>query len=406
MKKRWWLLMAAVVILTVSIVICWDALVMLALPQIPLGKALDSALATLEERYQESPLPILLRGYDERGQQTLQVNLSDDGVPMGTLDAGVDLKENRMLLRGVFPEGSKLRGLDLYLDRNVTAVTAETLLGGGYYGITYETFSEDLQSIPLVALLVPDKLKEEWAESVAGLQGKMDRTISLPSIPQIRSEDLHKLPMGLWAMRPKVSAEDGRWKITYQLKEKTAAFLWEQVMGTTASGDIQIMAVFYMQGKSLVQVDLNIAAGAQQATGTVILGDAPRDADLAINVASGEGKSLAIHICPEGERSTIRLGEKQYAYEWSSATKELTLYLPGKEAVTMTLRTAEKGFCVQSDNILTLLENSPISGFDCDMTVSKGASIPTPEFKNLDQWSLEDLMIFLNGVWTVIKPQG
>lgn len=401
MKKRWWILIAAV-ILAVLVSVYWDALVMYALPQIPLRKAVNCAIADLDERYRESPVPLILRGYDEGGLQTVQADLYDSGAPRGTLDVSMDLKENQFLLHGAFPEGSRLRGLDLYLDRNVTAVTSESLLGGGWYGITYETFPEDLRSIPLVSLLIPDKLKGEWEDSVAGLQEKMGRSISLPIIPEIRSEDLQKATMVLWAMRPAVSSENGQWKLTYKLEGKTAAFLWEKALGTPMPENTGLKLVFYMREDALVRVELDAAVSTQQASIILTMGETPRDAALAMDLVSKEGKPLSLHISPVGEESIIRLDGKQYAYKRNGDT--LALQFPGQEIVTMKLSEAENGFRIQSDDLLRLLKNSPISGFSCDLSIRKGERVVAPDFKNLDQWSLEDLLIFVNGVWTVIRP--
>lgn len=62
----------------------------------------------------------------------------------------------------------------------------------------------------------------------------------------------------------------------------------------------------------------------------------------------------------------------------------------------MKLTPAPDGFRIQS----SLWKN-----YDSTLTVTKGTPIQPPDCKNLDQWSLDDLLIFLNGVWSLIQPK-
>lgn len=81
-KKKYWVLLPAVLlIIAAAMYVFRDALIMILVPQIPLSKAIQSAAVSLEERYQSSPLPILLRGYDESGLNTIEADLTENGAP-------------------------------------------------------------------------------------------------------------------------------------------------------------------------------------------------------------------------------------------------------------------------------------------------------------------------------------
>lgn len=266
-KKQYWILLPAVVlILAAAAMVFRDTLLMCLLPQIPLGKAIEGAAVRLETEIQESPLPILLRGYEEDGLNTLEARLSNDGAPVGRLQIRADLEGNQIQLKGEFPEGSQLPGLDLYLNRDALALTSD-ILQGGYYGITFDTFAQDLDSIPLAARLLPPQLKGEWETSVRGLQEKMDWDISLPAIPQISREELKPALLGLWVLRPQVEAVERNspeqlcWRISYRVKGKTAKFLWEKVFQGSYTGKEEICLTFYLYQNTLIQAEFSGTAG-------------------------------------------------------------------------------------------------------------------------------------------------
>ena len=45
-----------------------------------------------------------------------------------------------------------------------------------------------------------------------------------------------------------------------------------------------------------------------------------------------------------------------------------------------------------------LIGISSQKGFDSTMTVRKGSAITTPKYKNLDEWSLDDLLVLLGSI--------
>lgn len=417
-KKIWVLIPAAVLILAAAVWAFWDALVMYVAPQIPLSRAIQSAVVSLEARFQASPLPILLRGYDESGRNTVEAELTDNGVPVGRLRIQSDLKKNQMLIQGSFPEGSRLPSLDLYLNRDFAALTSETLLQGGYYGITYETFPQDLRSIPLVSLLISEPLKGEWEASVRDLQEKMNREISLPKIPEINIEQLKPALLGLWALRPEIkvvdlyeeweSREQPCWQVTYQVKGETAKFLWEKVLKAPYTGNEEIRLVFYLHQDALVQLKLYTTIGDMLSEYTLTLGQDPRQDDLYLttaqaHIARSSRKLQTISLTTTTEGETIRTGDKAYTYSWNSQTGDLSLTLPEKKPISMNLSESENGFHVQNAQLGSLMTKNLFTDCTWDVTVTKGASITQPPYQNLDQWSFQDLMILLNGVWSVFK---
>lgn len=409
-----WPLLAAVGALLIALAaFYWDALVMVAAPQIPLRQALGTAMTALEERYQESPVPILLRGYDHNGLNAAQVELSADGAVQGRLDVQADLEGNQIFLRGTLPEARQLGSLSLYLGREYAALTSDTLLQGGYYGITYRSFREDLLEIPLASFLVSEKRLSQWEDSVRALQEKMDWSLNLPQIPDISVDDLKTATLALWALRGRVTVEqlnvNGQlrscWRVAYGLKGETAAFLWEKAMKTPMPQDGQIRFAFYLCEQSLVRLELEAGAEVPQMALALDLGLDAREDDLPV-VLLQDGSTWNISLTSRQGRNTLLADGTAYCWDWNQATGALTLLLPGQEPLPMKLFPTDEGFRVESDHLWRLLRENSKKDYRCTLTITKGADVVSPSFKNLNQWSFDDLMLVLNGVWSLIWPQN
>lgn len=403
-KKQYWVLLPAVILILAAAVWAFqDTLVMYIAPQIPLSRALESTVVRLDEQIRESPLPIVLRGYDEDGRMGIHAELSDNDVPIGTLQIQSDLEGGQMQLRGAFPEGSRLPSLELYANRDFVAITSDTLLRGGYYGITYETFSQDLQSIPLASLLISPQLRGEWEASVRDLQEKMNQAVSLPAIPQMKLEELRPALLGLWVLRPEVRTvrlDEICWEVSYQVTGETARFLWQKILKAPYTGREEIRLTFYLRQNELVQIAFSGTAGERQMKCAL---KCSTDA-LSLDVQQAD-QGLSLASVQEGEwtRCTICVSGKTYACQWQSQSGDLLLSLPGKEDIALNLSPAEQGFHVRSNDLGTLMDSKLFRDSTWDVTVVKGTEVTAPPYKNMDQWSFEDLLILLNGVWSVFK---
>ncbi|MDO5399854.1 MAG: hypothetical protein Q4F17_02595 [Eubacteriales bacterium] len=408
--KRFAMVLGAVlVILGASVYFYWDALVMYAAPQVPLKAALGTVFDALEQRYQDSPVPVLFRGYQADGLNSVQVELSQDGAVKGRLEAQVDLEGNRLSFRGTLPEAQRLGSVSMYLDRERVALTSDTLLQGGYYGITYDTFRQDLGEIPLVSLLAPEALISQWEDSLKDIQQKMDWSVELPQLPEISMDDLKTATLALWALRGRTSVQnlrvDGQqrpcWKVAYALDGEPARLLWEKALNTPMPQDGQIRFAFYLWENALVRLELE--AGETLAC-ALDLGPDAREDDLNLTVRT-DGLTRSLGLQTRQGRDTLLLDGTAYSWDWNRTAGDLTLLLPGKEPLPMTLTAAPEGFCLQSDYLWRRLRENPVQDYTCTLTVTKGTQFRTPEYKNLNAWSLDDLLTFLNGAWTLLLPQ-
>ena len=70
----------------------------------------------------------------------------------------------------------------------------------------------------------------------------------------------------------------------------------------------------------------------------------------------------------------------------------------GEIAHFLNLSQAQDGFQIQTKDFAALIGINSQKGFDSTMTVRKGSAITTPKYKNLDEWSLDDLLVLLGSI--------
>ena len=95
--------------------------------------------------------------------------------------------------------------------------------------------------------------------------------------------------------------------------------------------------------------------------------------------------------------------QTQLDYCWEPATGKLTI--GWEQPIALNLAQNESGFTIQTEDFDLLMdllmdrkpetERKPVT---CTMTLQKGAAITTPGYKNLDSWSLEDLITLVEGI--------
>lgn len=423
-KGRWWILLLVLLVLILAVGVFWDGLGLYIAPQTVIRAALGEAFDSLEQRGQESPIWILAKGYDENGRNTIQVLLDTDDDRLGQIwyDLWVhtDLIDRQIAVQGtVATNGNTLR-LAAYLNRDFAALTSQDLLQGGYYGITYETFGADLRSISLISLLLPDKTIVQWENGVAQLQEFMNRSYSYPKIPQITKKEIELSAWSLLALKRVVSRENtiingeslNCHKLTYSVSGPQAGQIWGTLLDTEDLENSHLTVSFYLAENALVKAELTGTAGKDHVSYLLTLGRNAAADDLSFGATKTEnGKttrfSASVSTQWEGERrlETICVNNTVFSFEWNDRTGDMTLALPGREKVALHLSETETGFQVITPEFDKLIGWGSGKAGTCTMVIAKGTEITVPGYKNLDQWSLEDLLVLLSGVGSLFGLQ-
>ena len=289
MKKKKWLLLLIPAVLILAAALVWFLYLS---PRMALSNAADDALSKLEQRLAESPVPILAKGYDESGRNSTSLELAvSDGVQYD-MQVQTDLTANQILADGTIRIDGKTLNLSAYLDKEFAAITSEDLFKGGYYGITYDTFSSDVRSFPLLSRLIPSATLSKLDSSVEKLQEYMNRTRQIPQLPEVQEEDIHKLILGLLVLKSDVHKEaltvDGQslecLRFDYSATGEQAGTLLGYLMDTGGLSQGDITASFYLCDKTLVAVRCDGRAGENRAALRLDMGQDAARGDVSIAV--------------------------------------------------------------------------------------------------------------------------
>lgn len=437
-KRKWWLILIPVLLIAVPLVVLfWDSIVIHVAPQTVLAASVAKATAQLEERFRDSPLLLVTKVLNREGQYSATLEGSAVNAYVGEIgydmNAQADLAAHQIFAEGTLHFSERDLDLSVYLDRNFMAISSQNLLQNNFYGITYDTFSSDIRSYSLLKLLVPEATMQQWEESVADIQSKMNRTYQAPELSEV---DTGKLLVGLLALKCQVSSEpvvlNGQQVSCYQVTCGASGAevldILDCLMDTAGAESGQITASFYLYRNALVKAVVNGSAGENRVQYSLMLGEDPGTGPLTLEgqqVRSGQQSSFtaSVNTRHDGSRysetwETERIadGEKQAAvvsYGWDSATGDMTLTKNNGTPVSLNLTGTENGLRLASDDFAALLnlfsaeEKDPAArkSASCVMTVTKGASVATPAYKNLDQWSMEDLITLLSGIGSLIGFQ-
>ena len=131
-------------------------------PKATLSSALNTAFSQLEMRVEGNPLLLVSRmlPWEGKCRAELEMTLSDDFGGEICCDAvmRVDLNTHRVLAEGRISSGARDVDMCLYMDSEYAALSSGDFAEGTCYGITYDTFSEDIRSFPLLEYLISEQM--------------------------------------------------------------------------------------------------------------------------------------------------------------------------------------------------------------------------------------------------------
>ena len=149
MKRKIWIWIGAVIAVILLGLSLYGARIWI-FPRLVLSRSMNSAFTQLEARFEKSPIHLIRDIYDPDGYYLADLQLETDAAGLGPVRYDMDLQTQPAPLRisgdGTVVTGGKALDLELYLDGNFAAVSSESLVGGNYYGIAYDSFSQDIRS--------------------------------------------------------------------------------------------------------------------------------------------------------------------------------------------------------------------------------------------------------------------
>ena len=152
-KIKWWHIAIPVtaVVAIVAVLLLGPFFIYLS-PQTVLAKALAETAEDLSARAEGTPLTVMDKAYDESQKYSMAMNIDASQPMIGDIhigmDAKVDYTSNQTLVglqADILGLGQEL-DVNLYTDREVTAIHVDRITGKDYYGIYYDTFGEDIRN--------------------------------------------------------------------------------------------------------------------------------------------------------------------------------------------------------------------------------------------------------------------
>lgn len=428
-KKKWlWILLAVLLAAAAAVYVFWDSIAVYVMPKSVLSKALYVAMEDLQARYDQSPVSMLAGHVDPEGKYTSRMELETENELLGPVSYNMtflaDTMDNRFSAEGIVATSQNDLDLSVYLDRDFMALSSGDLLGGAYYGITYETFPEDIRSIPLLTMFIGESILSGWEASVSDIQSSMERSYQIPELPEISQRDVQRAMTAVLLLPSKVELVEmpvlGEYvkghRITYSAKGEQVRQVLGYLMDTGDGSNAQVTASFYLYEEQLVMMQLHGEAG-----GNIIRCALELMFDVATRTfrfaVKEQGQEQGFCFQHEAESQNGYLNEAwtvypnfesegkgaEIRYRWEPVMGEMVI---GTEpSVTLNIFETEAGLNIQTDHFEWLLDavfgNEPdleAEAVSCNMTLQNGAQITTPEYKNISQWSLEDLLVLLGGV--------
>lgn len=418
--KLWLISVPLILVLVILAVIFWDTLLLYAAPKLVISEGLANLYGRLEERFAGSPLKMLASCYDPEGRYTAQVQAETEGGLLGDISYDLTIQSDRKARRMTVHGTAGDLDLSLYLDGERLAVSSGELVDGAWYGIAYTSFSSDIRSIPLLQFVLPDGLVELWEASLMELQSWILREGVLPPLPELTEEELHAALKGLLLLPGKVSRDrirlSGQWADCHRVDYAVSGAQLDSLLGVENG---QVSVSFYLCGKELVQLEIDLNAGENWLSAQAVFGTNPAaDAQsLALRWHEG-GKTTNLEAEVTTQKTGEHYGEAWHIqcdgvqtvvdYRWQESTGNMALSVNGNAPVSLVLAARENGIYLQSDSFRSLLaqltgeEAWPVIPNRCSMQIIRGADITAPVCKNLDQWSMEDFLTLLGGVGSLL----
>ena len=440
MKRKWWIPVAAAVA-AVLISLCFFGVRVRIAPRLVLSRALDNAIAQLENRFEKSPVQLLTNALDSQGRQQAALKLETENKNIGPVvyDMTVltQVGPNRIQADGAVIAGGKVLDIQLFLDENFAALASQGLLEGRYYGITYETFSRDLRERQLLTALLGEQLISDWEEDLLSLGEKMAVDLTLP---EFGMEDVRSMLYGVLALKPEISREEillptvGEHKgfgvsfratgaeiseaaKPYRQQLSGTLLNWIDKMGKDPESEISVK--FSLHKGKLIQVLIQLKVAGEAHECLFYLGEDPAEKTLSVSLdtqTGGEARKYSLMIRTEQDEESYEevlhfvkteKGETESTtveYEWDLSSCDMVLEIRQDERKVeqrLNLTGEGKTISIRSQNIRPLLnfllEQEKVKPAICTLTVSPGSAVTVPEYRNLDQWSWEDLLALIAG---------
>lgn len=439
MKRKWWFFLAAAA-LAIGVFCFRDALMVRLFPKVVLSKSITDSFQQLEQRFENSPLQLVANAMDQKGHQRVSLKLDTAtqfaGVAHYSMELQTQTAPRRIFGQGTVSTGGGTMELSVYLDGSCVAVSSEGLTDGRFYGITYDTFHQDIRSFELFSMLAGEQTLNGWEESLKGLQGLMGKNAQQV---ELSAEDVQTALLGTLALKPEVEAGEGEGEyhvsfcssgpalaeLANPYLDRAPKSLQNLIRVMEADEASSLEMVFSLTDRRLtkIQADLTLLDGSWQVA--AVLGENPATGPLTLEVISRQADNLdRVELTVETVSNQESYQEKiqlkrtrngvqeqlsaDYSWDLTSGDLVLDLVRQGKKYPIRLNLTGEGDTLTLYFQEAEVIQ-SALTGKDnprpaiCTLAISPGEPVePLSGYKNLSDWSAEDLLLLITRLGQLI----
>lgn len=432
MNRKWvgkmTLLLLAILLL--FFILGWKHLAVHIAPKAVLYSALTKAMEQLQPRFENSPLAILQRVADPDGKYSVNVAIQTYNDDLSNLEYRMkfqtDASKQQIAIEGIAGLPETGMGFSCYLDTDFMAFSSEKLLCDQYYGITYSSFLEDVQGISLLNFFISDTMISQWDDYLQEVPLSIKNVSSVICLPRISEQDVDKCILSVLALpcqleRISLSAEQEVWdcdSLTYSFDgEKMNQFLRQNIFPKAS----EISVTFYLYRNSLVKALVKYTASEQCLLLEGFWGQEPSVNDLSVTgtwrvdnitkyylataslIKNDMDEWVLKCVEEEGEDDS---GEFQISYAEDTGCVLLSTD-EKEEPISFFLRKQENGCQILIENLSKFISFLDVSfplimeneNSTAEISFHRGSQIIKPQYKNLNEWSIEDF-------WTLLTSLG
>lgn len=454
---KWWLIpIVAVLAIAIAGAFLWKPLLLKFAPDIYLSMASGRTMDALSKRSEDSPYALLASADEIMDDGTLDVSLSYSDYYNGDIQANMSISSKKEQKQWMFDAliNSSEQNVDLsmYMDADCLTLRSDPFTDGKYYGLTYDTFSDDIRKSGFNMILSEDEM-QQCDEIVQMLNRNINQTVDYDQLLQPYLEIMNDYAEDL---KPVI----GRHSITLDNKTRkcdTIEYTIEQdqlfellhdlleqlekdeaasdLVGDTAAlaeslhdslgnledhSDMKFVLTYYICNTHLAALETNMTFAEHEADDQVnwnfmlSLGTNPRISDIRLDmdITYGDNKISRTIISAIEQRddlyiNTFTLKTDNYGIKekyvltskWNSDSGDWNFKfvsdMDDEAAFEFTAKISEyeNGFEVRIDELNDLLKIPEDEMNQITSTLSirftKGCVIDKPEYINLDQMNLD-----------------
>lgn len=375
--------------------------------RIRLCNDLQNVLTDLKTDLQSGPITAFLELSKSR-RIGMEGDVAVQSSESGSLECGFDavFEENRIYADGVFSAKERRLPFSAYLDASVAAVSlpgSEAL----YYGIVFDSFSEDLQKIPLIHWVISEALIKNWNQTILDMRDRALQLTHIPELPVLFIPDMQELRPFLLAFPANMkytSIDSGlnALRIVFDMRRENIPEWLKKTLSLDEYPDSLKAECYLGKGRLLLLKIDSILNGAAQRIAIDLTNER-------LTMLSMDQDDISLQAMLEPSENTFcwsqRGEDKQIIFNQNKVNRTVKVKdTYGNDLLELT--ETEKGIDAQSQQFEKLIELMYGTGINqriqIRMCVTPGLDFEKPEFKKLDQWSFEDFLRILDEIGSLI----